>query len=78
MSEPTVVRLTWTAAGITRTSEPGAHPASASLDEERREVLDSVLEALASNPPDPDELAACRHLLKRLTDTAGRPGGRCA
>jgi hypothetical protein len=37
-------------------------------------VLDSVLDALTGNPPDPDEMAACRHLLKRLAETAGRPG----
>jgi hypothetical protein len=35
-------------------------------------VLDSVLDAMAGNPPDPDEMAACRHLLKRLAETAGR------
>ena len=78
MSEPQVVRLTWTAAGVTRTGDPGARPANASLDEDRREVLDSVLEALAGNPPDPDELAACRLLIKRLTETAGPPGVRLA
>jgi hypothetical protein len=30
---------------------------------------------MAANPPDPDEMAACRHLLKRLAETAGRHGG---
>jgi hypothetical protein len=37
-------------------------------------VLDSVLAAMAGNPLDPDEMAACRHLLKRLSETAGRHG----
>jgi hypothetical protein len=31
----------------------------------------SVLVALAANPPDPDEMAACSHLLKHLAETAG-------
>jgi hypothetical protein len=35
-------------------------------------VLDSVLDAMAGKPPDADEMAACRHLLKRLAETAGR------
>jgi hypothetical protein len=35
-------------------------------------VLDSVLDALAGDPPDPDEMAACRHLLQRLAESAGR------
>jgi hypothetical protein len=32
------------------------------------------LDALACNSPDPDEMAACRHLLKRLAETADRSG----
>ena len=57
---------------VPRTGGSGDRPANTSLEEERREVLGSVLDALAGNPPDPDEMAACRHLLKRLAETAGR------
>ena len=51
---------------------------NASLEEERREIVESVLGALAGNVPDPDEMAACSHLLKHLAQTArllppGRP-----
>jgi hypothetical protein len=53
----------------------GAGPENASIHEERREILASVLVALAANsPPDPDEMAACSHLLKHLAETAGRWG----
>jgi hypothetical protein len=73
--EPPFLRVTWAAVGaLPHTGGPGARPANTSLEEERREVLDSVLDALTGNPPDPDEAAACRHLLKRLAETAGRPG----
>jgi hypothetical protein len=34
----------------------------------------SVLDALAGNPPDPDEMAACSYLLHHLSQTAVRPG----
>jgi hypothetical protein len=74
MSEPPFLRVTWSAVGVSRTGGPGARPANTSLEEERREVLDSVLDAMAGNPRDPDEMAACRHLLKRLAETAGRHG----
>jgi hypothetical protein len=37
-----------------------------------------VLSALASNPSDPDEMAACRYLLKHLSHTAGRHGRHAA
>jgi hypothetical protein len=60
--------------GFPHTSGPGAGPRNTSLEEERREVLASVLGALAGHPSDPDELAACRHLLKRLAETAGHLG----
>ena len=53
---------------------PGAVPQNASLYEERREILASVLVALAANPPDPDEMTACSRLLKHLAETAGRWG----
>ena len=49
------------------------HPQSASFDEERREILTSVMGVLAGNAPDPDEMAACSYLLKHLLNTAGRP-----
>jgi hypothetical protein len=45
-----------------------------SLDEERDEVVASVLQALAEGPADSDRLAACSLLLKHLADTTG---GRC-
>ena len=74
MSEPPFLRVRWSAVGVPDTGEQGARPAKTSLEEERREVLDSVLDALAGNAPDPDQMAACRHLLKRLGETAGRRG----
>jgi hypothetical protein len=43
-----------------------------SLDQERREVLASVLTALAGHAPDLDEIAACGHLLKHLAQAAMR------
>jgi hypothetical protein len=51
-------------------------PHSASLDEECREVLASVMYALAGQASDPDETSACNYLLKHLTQTAGRGQGR--
>jgi hypothetical protein len=73
MPKPPFLRVTWAAIGAApHPGGPAARPANISLEAERREVLDSVLDALASNPPDPDEMAACRHLLKRLAETAGR------
>ena len=74
MSEPPFLRVTWSAVGVPQRSGPGACPANTSFEEERREVLDSVLDALAGNAPDPDQMAACRHLLKRLGETAARRG----
>ncbi len=59
--------------GIPLPSGPVAGPQNTSLDEERREIVASVLGALTGNSPDPDEMAACIHLLKHLADTAGRP-----
>jgi hypothetical protein len=78
MSEPPFLRVTWSAAGVPDTGRPGARPENTSLEEERREVLDSVLGAMACNPPDSDEMAACRHLLQRLAETACRHGRRRA
>ena len=46
---------------------PSTHRTScAKLNAERREVLESVLAALASEPPDPDEMSACSYLLDQL------------
>ena len=71
MRKPPFLRVTWAAVS----AFPPAHgPGNTSLEQERREVLDSVLDALAGNPPDPDEMAACSYLLKHLSHTAGRPG----
>lgn len=38
-----------------------------SFEEERREVLDSVLEALRGSNPDPEEMAACAYLMRHLS-----------
>jgi hypothetical protein len=43
------------------------------LEEERREVFESVLQAMATKEPDPDRTAACRHLLRHLA--LGSPRG---
>lgn len=57
--------------GGAHTGGPGAGPKYTSFDEERREIVAGVLSALAGNPPDPDEMAACSYLLKHLSRTAG-------
>jgi hypothetical protein len=36
------------------------------LEEERREVLDSVFHALCRHESDPDEMAACAYLVRHL------------
>jgi len=74
MSQSPFLRVTWSAIGVSHRGGPGARPEITSFEEERREVLDSVLGAMACNPPDPDEMAACRHLLKRLAEAGGRHG----
>jgi hypothetical protein len=54
------------------------HPtpsANISFEQERREVLESVMSALSSASPDPDEMAACSHLLRHLAKMAA---GRAA
>jgi len=51
---------------ITRSGSP-----LATLDEERREVLESVMTAVSSAVPDPDVMAACSYLLRHLSATAG-------
>ena len=45
-------------------------PESATLAEERREVFESVLVALANDPLDADRVAAGSHLLRHLSRTA--------
>jgi hypothetical protein len=49
-------------------------PGLSTFEEERREVLASVLDSLATEAPDPDRTAACLHLLRHLTQT-GPCGG---
>ena len=49
------------------TANHANRPQSASLEEERREILTSVMGVLDGNSPDPDEMAACSYLLKHLT-----------
>ena len=59
---------------VTRMPEPPitTHPRNTSLEEERRELLTSVMGVLDGNPSDPDEMAACSYLLRHLTQY-GRP-----
>jgi len=52
------------------------HLGWASFEEERREVLESVLEALAEPGVDADRLAACAGLLGGLLGRPGLGGGR--
>ena len=63
-----------------RRSTAGATSAASgtTLDEERREVVAGVLEALAGNSPDPDEMAACSYLLRHLSRTLIHYGPRAA
>jgi hypothetical protein len=37
-----------------------------SFEQERREVLDGIFEALCRHPSDPDEMAACALLVRHL------------
>jgi hypothetical protein len=41
-----------------------------SFEEERRDVLESVMAALSSAASDPDEMAACSYLLRHLAGRA--------
>jgi hypothetical protein len=50
-----------------RTAEPAA---SDTFEMERREVLDSVFNAMRLNPSDPDAMAACAYLVRHLTAEA--------
>ncbi|MGA2724581.1 MAG: hypothetical protein ABSG79_19505 [Bryobacteraceae bacterium] len=45
------------------------------LEEERREALESVIQAMATTEPDPDRTAACRYLLRHLALGSARGGG---
>ena len=47
-------------------------PRAATLDEERREVFDSVFQSMRIQEPDPDHGAACAYLLRHLARTQGR------
>ncbi|HYW42870.1 MAG TPA: hypothetical protein VE959_08440 [Bryobacteraceae bacterium] len=52
--------------------DPGGYPfgtrrAAFTFDEERREMLESVLEAMAGPQSDADRSVACRYLLRHLT-----------
>ena len=59
---------------IVRPSGDG-HPvtyANRSFEQERREVLESVLGSLSSALPDADEMAACSYLLQHLATVGNR------
>ena len=60
--------------GVPGTRGPAVLPVDNTLDEERREIVASVLGVLAGNPADPDEMAACSYLLQHLSQTATPPG----
>jgi hypothetical protein len=45
---------------------------TATLDEERREVFDSVLQTMRTEEPNTDRVAACAYLLRHLARTAAR------
>jgi hypothetical protein len=55
---------------LERSEETADHPSSgrpgSPFEEECREVFESVLEAMATTPPDPDRTAACCYLLRHL------------
>jgi hypothetical protein len=72
MPDPGFLQASPTAVGgVPGTRGPAALPENTTLDEERREVVAGVLGALAGNPSDPDQMAACGYLLKHLSLTAG-------
>jgi hypothetical protein len=50
----------------------GRFSATATLDEERREVFEGVLESLRIQEPDADRIAACSYLLRHLARTKPR------
>lgn len=59
---------------ISHAFKPRPDPENTTLDQERREIVASVLGVLAGNHSDPDQMAACSRLLKHLADTTARPG----
>lgn len=54
---------------------PGEPCDGSSFEQERREILESVMTALATSASDPDEMAACGYLLQHL---AGSLNNRAA
>jgi hypothetical protein len=50
----------------------GGSPRTTTLDEERREVFDSVLQAVRSPNSDAGRVAACAYLLRHLALTGRR------
>ena len=48
---------------IVRPAEPSD---GSSFEQERLEILESVMTVLATGAPDPDEMAACSYLLHHL------------
>jgi hypothetical protein len=72
MPEPPFIQSTPAALCDIPLLRDASSPGNNSLDDERREIVASVLAALTGNPPDPDEMAACGHLLKHLAQTACR------
>jgi len=55
---------------FTERRSPGRAPSS--LEEERRELFDSLLQALKTAEPDADRLAVCGGLLRHLARTGRR------
>jgi mono/diheme cytochrome c family protein len=51
---------------------PGYHLGDTAFDEERRDVLAGVMEAMQSPEPDADRDAACCYLLRHLAASASR------
>jgi hypothetical protein len=54
---------------LLRPDGAGPNPLN-SFEQERREVLESVMGALSTAIPDPDQMAACAHLLHHLSGDA--------
>lgn len=46
-------------------------PVRATMEEERQEALEGVLEAMATEDPDSSRAAACSYLLRHLTGRCG-------
>jgi hypothetical protein len=52
---------------------PGDPCDGGSYEQERREILESVMTVLSTSAPDPDEMAACSYLLKHLAGAIAAP-----